>query len=75
MPYVLSFIGVPGMILIGKGKWFGWGLAFTNECLWLVFAITTRQYGFIIGALCYGSVNAYNYWNWKNNDNYISHSG
>lgn len=65
MPYILSIIGVTALILIGKRKELGWALAFTNECLWFLFAIATKQYGFIIGALVYGSVNAYNYWNWR----------
>jgi nicotinamide riboside transporter PnuC len=65
MPYILSIIGVTALILIGKRKQLGWALAFTNECLWLLFAIATKQYGFIIGALVYGSVNAYNYSIWR----------
>jgi len=65
MPYILSLIGVTALILIGKRKELGWALAFTNECLWLLFAIATKQYGFIIGALVYASVNAYNYRNWR----------
>ena len=65
MPYILSLKGVTALILIGKRKELGWALAFTNECLWFLFAIATKQYGFIIGALVYGSVNAYNYRNWR----------
>lgn len=65
MPYILSLIGVTALILIGKRKELGWALAFTNECLWFLFAIATKQYGFIIGALVYGFVNAYNYRNWR----------
>jgi hypothetical protein len=65
MPYILSLIGVTALILIGKRKELGWALAFTNECLWFLFAIATKQYGFIIGALVYGFVNAHNYRKWR----------
>jgi hypothetical protein len=65
MPYVLSIIGVTALFVIGKRKWYGWLLAFFNECLWVVFAITTRQYGFLLGAGIYGSVNAYHAFKWR----------
>jgi len=64
MPYVLSAIGVTAMLIIGAGRWYGWIIAFANECLWLGFAFATKQYGFIVGATVYGSVNAYNAHRW-----------
>lgn len=64
MPYVLSVIGVTAMIAIGRGHWWGWAIALMNECLWVGFAIATRQYGFILGAAFYGTVNAYNAHRW-----------
>jgi len=64
MPYILSVIGVAGMLVIGRGYWWGWVIAFVNECLWVAFAVATRQYGFILGAAFYGTVNAYNAHRW-----------
>ena len=32
-------------------------MAFTNECLWIIYGYTTKQYGFIIAAIAYGTVN------------------
>lgn len=66
MPYILSIIGVTALLIIGRNHWAGWILAFTNECLWIGFAITTKQYGFILGAVFYGTVNAYNAIRWRN---------
>lgn len=65
MPYILSIIGVSGLFTIGLHKWWGWVIAFVNECLWIGFAIATKQYGFILGAVVYGAVNAYNAMKWK----------
>jgi hypothetical protein len=65
MPYILSVIGVIGMLCIGSGKWWGWAIAFGNECLWIAFAVTTKQYGFIVGAAFYGTVNAFNAFRWR----------
>jgi len=64
MPYVLSVIGVTALVIIGRGYWWGWVLAFANECIWVGFALATRQYGFILGAIVYGSVNIYNARRW-----------
>jgi hypothetical protein len=71
MPYVLSVIGVAGMLVIGAGRWWGWLIALANECLWLVFAVLTKQYGFIIGAAVYGTVNTYNALRWRQNHTII----
>jgi hypothetical protein len=65
MPYVLSVVGVAGMLAIGRDRWWGWLVALVNECLWVGYALVTRQYGFILGAAVYGTVNAYNAKRWK----------
>lgn len=64
--WALSILGVTGLWLIGKKHWWAWGIAFTNECLWMVYAVVTKQYGFIFGALAYGSVHAKNGIQWRN---------
>ena len=64
--WALSALGVTGLWLIGKRHWWAWGIAFANECLWMVYAIVTKQYGFIFGALAYGSVHAKNAIQWRN---------
>ena len=63
--YVLGALGVTALFTIGKKKWYGWAMAFTNECLWLVYGWTTKQYGFCFAALAYGSVNAYHGYKWR----------
>ena len=63
--WVLSAVGVTGLLVVGRRKWWGWVVAFTNECLWVGYALATRQYGFIFGALAYGSVHLHNAWRWR----------
>ena len=65
MPYILSVIGVTALVMVGRHMWQGWVLAFCNECLWVGFALATRQYGFILGAVVYGTVNTYNAVRWR----------
>lgn len=55
--WLLGILGVTALFSIGRYRWWGWWLAFINECLWLVYGITTRQYGFVFAAVCYGAVN------------------
>jgi hypothetical protein len=67
MPYILSIIGVTALWLIGLKKWYGWALAWGNECLWVAFAIGTRQHGFILGSVVYGTINMANAIVWRRN--------
>jgi hypothetical protein len=65
MPYILSLIGVTALFFIGRKRWWGWVIAWGNECLWVAFAVTTQQYGFILGAAVYGTINMANAIVWK----------
>lgn len=40
-------------------------LAWCNECIWVAFAVATQQYGFILGAIVYGTINMANAIVWK----------
>lgn len=70
-PYILSVLGITGLLAIGRRLWWGWIIALANECLWILFALATEQHGFLLGAFFYGAVNAYNAvfwfraWRWK----------
>lgn len=66
--YVLSAIGVTGLYFAGRKQWWAWAIAFCNEILWVVYALTTKQYGFIFGAIAYASVHAHNGISWRKND-------
>lgn len=63
--WILSAVGVCGLFFVGKKHWWGWAIAFANECLWTIYALVTKQYGFIFGALAYMTVHAKNAANWK----------
>jgi hypothetical protein len=63
--WVLSSLGVLGMILAGKKRWEGWAIGLVSEGLWMVYAIVTHQLGFVLGALAYGGVFTKNLLSWK----------
>lgn len=65
---VLSVIGVLGIYLAGKKSKWGWGLGLSAQILWVIFAVTTGQYGFILSALAYGTVYGKNLYQWHRED-------
>ena len=63
--FVLSAFGIVGIILAGSKRKVGWLIGFAVQPLWIVFAITTGQYGFIINAVIYAIVYARNWLLWR----------
>jgi nicotinamide riboside transporter PnuC len=67
--YVLAAIGVTGIFFVGRKTIWGWLVLLLNECLWIVYALTTKQYGFIFAAIAYGIVYIKSYMLWRKEDN------
>jgi len=63
--YVLAAIGVTGIFFVGRKTIWGWLVLLVNECLWIVYAVTTKQYGFIFAAIAYGIVYIKSYLLWR----------
>jgi hypothetical protein len=63
--WVLATVGVTGMVIAGRKIWWGWLFNLANEILWVIFAVITKQYGFILMAIGYSAVYANNARNWK----------
>lgn len=67
--WVLGFLGVTGLLIAGNRVWWGWLINLANEILWIIYAIVTKQYGFILMAIAYGLVYARNARNtWRHNE-------
>lgn len=63
--WILATIGVSGMFMVGQKTVKGWLVLFSNECLWIFYALRTHQYGFIIMALAYMIVYIRSYLEWN----------
>lgn len=63
--WLLAAIGVTGIFFVGKKTVWGWLILLSNEFIWIAYAITTKQYGFIISALAYAAVYIRSYIHWK----------
>ena len=54
--YILAAVGILGLWLAGnKNKW-GWAIGLGAQVLWIIYAVVTKQYGFIFSSLGYGFV-------------------
>lgn len=49
---------------IGNLQRWAWLLAFTIDVLWIVYALLTTQYGFLISATLFGALAVRNWWRW-----------
>ena len=54
--WALSLVGVAGFWLAGRRVWWAWHVNLANQALWLAFAVTTRQWGFLVGVAVYTAV-------------------
>lgn len=62
---LLAAVGILGIYLAGRKNLWGWAVGVGAQVLWIVFAIVTGQYGFILSALAYGWVYGLNFWKWS----------
>ena len=60
----LTAVGVTGLWIAGRGYWWAWLIGLAAQVLWLAYALTTEQYGFIVSAFAYGFVYARNARRW-----------
>lgn len=67
--WVLMVVGAFGLFTVGRKVWWGWMVLIVNEWLWVIYAVNTRQYGFIVAAFIYGTVYVNNILKWKAADN------
>ncbi len=58
-------IGVSGLFIAGNKNYWGWIIGILAQVLWIVYAITTAQWGFIVSAFVYGAVYIRNWIKWR----------
>lgn len=63
--YGLAAVGILGIILAARRNKVGWAVGFGAQLAWIVYAIVTRQYGFIVSAVAYGAVYAHSWLRWR----------
>jgi hypothetical protein len=63
--WILACVGVLGTFFVGRKTIWGWVVLFFNECLWLIYATKTAQYGFYLGSIAYMAVYIKSYRHWR----------
>lgn len=63
--YLLTAVGAVGLLLAGRMKRTGWLVGLGAQGLWIAYALSTGQLGFLVSAFLYGSVYARNYLAWR----------
>ncbi len=63
------------LVLIGKNNPWGWALGILDEALWVVYAVTTRQWAFIVSAAAYAAICLRNLRAWRRDVTADSHPG
>jgi hypothetical protein len=61
----LAVIGLVGMHIAGNKSHWGWFIGFMAQILWIIFALLTVQYGFILSAIGYGWMYGKNWRKWR----------
>lgn len=69
--WLLACMGIVGMYFVGKKRWEAFIWLIVMECLWVIFALQTETYGFIVGSVAYVVVYIRNAKLWRNTSNSI----
>jgi hypothetical protein len=62
--WIVTIIGLIGFYLAGRKIWWSWYVNIANQVLWLVFAVVTEQWGFLLGIPLYLWVFGQNAYKW-----------
>lgn len=66
--WILAAIGVTGIFFVGRKHRWAWLWLIFNECLWIIYAVATNQYGFIFAAVAYTLVYIKSFIHWKKDE-------
>lgn len=65
--WVLSLWGMAGLFIAGRGpkvSGWGWAINLSGQVLWVAYALSTQQYGFLLAAVGYGTIFYLNFTRW-----------
>jgi nicotinamide riboside transporter PnuC len=64
MDWILTAVGLTCFWLAGRKIWWAWYVGLTSQLLWAGYALSTRQYGFLLGVVAYSAVYTNNAIKW-----------
>lgn len=63
--WALTIVGMTGIYFTTQKKILGFIIGVGAQALWVAFAISTAQYGFIFSAIGYGVLNVLGIYRWR----------
>lgn len=63
--WILTAVGVFGLYLAGRKSPWGWAVGIGAQVLWFAYAVSTRQWGFVVSCIAYGAVYVRNFQAWR----------
>jgi len=66
--WVLAVSGVAAIYFVGRKQIWAWIWCICNETMWIFYAVTTKQYGFVFAAIAYSIVYVKSYFHWRRED-------
>jgi hypothetical protein len=63
--WILDAGGLVCTYLVGRKWWWSWAIWQGVNCLWVVYAVCTRQWGFLPGCATYAVLNHRNMTAWR----------
>lgn len=62
--WILTAVGLTGFVLAGRRIWWAWYVNIACQALWLTYALTTNQFGFVVASAVYTVVFTQNAIRW-----------
>lgn len=67
--WVVTIVGLTGFVLAGRKIWWAWYVNIACQALWVVYALVSEQYAFLISAVVYTVVFSQNAIKWTREHN------
>jgi len=71
--YILACLGCFALWLMAKKNKWGWIIGASIQILWIIFALVTKQYGFIVSAIVYAGFYINGYIKWSYTTEKVTH--
>lgn len=68
LSYVLAIIGIGGMWITGKKNRWGWVVGIVYNALWILYAVGTAQYAFILVCAVFIILYSINFFAWSKDE-------
>lgn len=62
--WLAAVIGIIGVFLVARHKWYGWILATLGSALWVIVGYNSHDHGLVFSALFFVLINSYGLYNY-----------